>query len=201
MNILIIYIKGILKTVTEKHVIVEVGGIGYEIIMPHSLSLKLPPCGQEVKIHTYDHVREDARILYGFITTGEKDMYEQILTVNGIGPKVAMNILSGLTPNEIINAVISADVKSLTTVPGIGPKTAQRMILELKDKFSTEDMFTLPLDDTDALGVSHTGDAIEALGALGYARMDAMDVVKKVYTEGMQVEDILKQALKILATI
>lgn len=199
---MIIYIKGILKSISEKHVVVEVQGIGYEILMPHSLSLKLPPCGNEVKIHTYDHVREDARILYGFITTQEKEMFEEITTVNGIGPKVGMNILSSLTPNEIINAVISKDAKSLTTVPGIGPKTAQRMILELKDKFSAQDLFALPQEeDSGSAGVSHTGDAIDALSSLGYARMDAMDVVKRVYTEGMEVEEILKKALKILATI
>lgn len=201
MNVLIIYVKGILKEVTEKHVIVEVQGIGYEILMPHSLSLKLPPCGNEVKIHTYDHVREDARILYGFNTTKEKDMYEEILTVNGIGPKVAMSILSVLNPREIIGAVISQDVKTLTTVPGIGPKTAKRMILELKDKFVDEDIIALPQADGDSKAISHTGDAIEALNALGYSRMDAMDVVNKVYLEGMEVEEIIKQALKILATI
>lgn len=180
--------------------IVEVGGIGYEILMPHSLSLQLPPCGEQVKIHTYDHVREDARILYGFITPGEKEMFEEILTVNGIGPKVATNVLSVLKPNEIVNAVISQDVKSLTTVPGIGPKTAQRMILELKDKFSKTEL-TMPGDELGANGVSHTGDAIEALEALGYARMDAMDVVQQVHVDGMVVEDIIKKALQILATI
>ncbi|HHX60307.1 MAG TPA: Holliday junction branch migration protein RuvA [Epulopiscium sp.] len=198
---MIIYIKGILKNITEKNVIVDVQGIGYEILMPQSLSLKLPPCENEVKIHTYDHVREDARILYGFITTQEKEMFEEILTVNGIGPKAAMNILSGLTPNEIINAVISKDIKSLTTVPGIGPKTAQRMVLELKDKFSAADIFALPEEPENGQNTSHTGDAIDALGTLGYARMDAMDVVKRVYTEGMEVEEILKKALKVLATI
>lgn len=198
---MIIYIKGILKEVTHKYVVVEVQGIGYEILMPHSLSLKLPPYGNEVKIHTYDHVREDARTLFGFITVQEKEMFEEILTVNGIGPKVGMNVLSGLSPNEIINAVISNDIKSLTTVPGIGPKTAKRMVLELKDRFSAEDMFVLPSEETQGQAVSHTGDAIEALGTLGYARMDAMDVVKKVYKEGMEVEEILKEALKILATI
>ena len=112
-----------------------------------------------------------------------------------------MNILSGLTPNDIINAVISKDIKSLTTVPGIGPKTAQRMILELKDKFSAKDIFVLPDMDEGSKSVSHTGDAIDALSELGYARMDAMEVVKNVYTEGMEVEEILKKALKILATI
>lgn len=199
---MIIYIKGILQSITEKHVVVDVQGIGYEILMPHSLSLKLPPCGSEVKIHTYDHVREDARILYGFITTQEKDMFEQIITVNGIGPKVGMSILSGLTPNDIINAIISKDTKSLTTIPGIGPKTAQRMILELKDKFSAGDMFSPPEDaEGVSQSISHTGDAIDALASLGYARMDAMDVVKKVYTDGMEVEEILKKSLKILATI
>lgn len=199
---MIIYIKGMLKKITEKYVVVEVQGIGYEILMPHSLGLKLPPCGNEVKIHTYDHVREDARTLYGFITSQEKDIFEEILTVNGIGPKVAMNVLSGLSPNDIINAVVSNDIKSLTTVPGIGPKTAQRMILELKDKFSAEDLFVLYDDgEEDQSETSHTGDAIDALEALGYARMDAMNVVKKVYTEGMEVEEILKRALKILVTI
>lgn len=198
---MIIYIKGILEQVTEGYVVVEVQGIGYEIVMPYSLSLKLPPCGSQVKIHTYDHVREDARILYGFITPQEKEMFEQVITVNGIGPKVGINVLSGLSPNDIINAVISGDVKSLTKVPGIGPKTAQRMILELKDKFSAEDLFVLPEEVNEGQGTSHTGDAIEALGTLGYARMDAMDVVKKVYTEGMEVEEILKKALKVLVTI
>lgn len=198
---MIIYVKGILEEVKEQYVVVDVQGIGYEILMPHSLSLKLPPCGNQVKIHTYDHVREDARILYGFISSHEKDMFEKITTVNGIGPKVAMSVLSVLSPTDIVSAIISNDVKTLTTVPGIGPKTAQRMILELKDKFSEMDMFSLPEEDIEAQGGSHMGDAIDALSALGYSRMDAMNVTKQVYTEGMEVEEILKKSLKILATI
>lgn len=198
---MIIYVKGILEEVTEQYIVVEVQGIGYEILMPDSLSLKLPPCGNQVKIHTYDHVREDARILYGFITQHEKDMFEKILTVNGIGPKVAMNIISTLSPTDIVNAVISSDIKSLTKAPGIGMKTAQRMILELKDKFSAEDMFKLPELETFNQESSYIADAIDALSALGYSRMDAMKAAQKVYNEGMEVEEILKKSLKILATI
>lgn len=201
---MISFIRGKVADMTENSVILEAGNIGYEIFMTGSAMGKSLHMGQEVKIHTYFHIREDAMQLYGFLSKDDLQMFKLLLGVNGIGPKAALGVLSGITADELRFAVLSDDVKTISKAPGIGKKTAQKLILELKDKLKLEDAFELKLahqQEAVALG-EETGDdgyqeAVEALVALGYSNTDALRAVRKVTdVDPNDVEAILKAALK-----
>lgn len=198
------FIKGRLDTVSENMVVVENGGIGFEIMVPLSVVSGLPQTGNEVKIYTYTYVREDALQLYGFLTRDELSMFKLLITVSGIGPKGALGILSVMDADALRFAILADDAKSISKAPGIGAKTASKLILELKDKMDFEEAVTHVLDQGQAEaagGVSDGGmaanDAIQALVALGYTSTEAVKAVKKVeITADMTVEDILKAGLK-----
>lgn len=199
---MIAFVHGIAADMTENSVIVETGGIGYEIYMTGE-SLSQLPMGEKVKIHTYFQVREDAMQLYGFLKKDDLQMFKLLLGVNGVGPKAAMGVLSGVTADELRFAVLSDDVKTLSKAPGIGKKTAQKLILELKDKLKLEDAFELKLaHEQEKAAVS--GDvsdgrqeAVAALVALGYSSTDALRAVRKVTEVSPDdVEGLLKAALK-----
>lgn len=199
---MIAFVHGIAADMTENSVIVETGGIGYEIYMTGE-GLSQLPMGEEVKIHTYFQVREDAMQLYGFLKKDDLQMFKLLLGVNGVGPKAAMGVLSGITADELRFAVLSDDVKTLSKAPGIGKKTAQKLILELKDKLKLEDAFELKLaHEQEKAAVS--GDvsdgrqeAVAALVALGYSSTDALRAVRKVTEVSPDdVEGLLKAALK-----
>lgn len=207
-TIMISYIKGELAEVNEEGVIVEANGLGYEIKMPLSSLGELPRTGSEVKIYTYMHVREDAVGLFGFLTRDNLKIFKLLITVNGIGPKGALGILSAITPDDLRFAVLSDDVKTIAKAPGIGNKTASKLILELKDKLKLEDAFEERLagnlDQASlAVNAAAAGDirkeAIEALVVLGYTGTDAAKAVRKIeVTEGMTSEELLKLSLKSL---
>lgn len=195
---MITYIKGELSEINNNYIVVEAYGIGYEIMVPQSLVSSLPIVGTDVKIYTYQYVKEDALDLYGFMTKDDLNVFKLLITVNGIGPKGALNILSSITPDELRLAVLSDDVKKIQSAPGIGGKTAQKLIIELKDKLNInteyESFIKVPEE-----AVSRD-DAIEALVSLGYSPSDAIKAVKSV--EGaadMDSEKLLKAALKKLA--
>ncbi len=198
------FVKGKLDTVSENMVVVENGGIGFEIMVPLSVVSSLPQTGNEVKIYTYTYVREDALQLYGFLTRDELSMFRLLITVSGIGPKGALGILSVMDADALRFAILADDAKSISKAPGIGAKTASKLILELKDKMDFEEAVTHVLDQGQAEaagGVSDGGmaanDAIQALVALGYTSTEAVKAVKKVeVTADMTVEDILKAGLK-----
>ena len=199
---MIAFVHGIAADMTENSVIVETGGIGYEIYMTGE-SLSQLPMGEKVKIHTYFQVREDAMQLYGFLKKDDLQMFKLLLGVNGVGPKAAMGVLSGITADELRFAVLSDDVKTLSKAPGIGKKTAQKLILELKDKLKLEDAFELKLaHEQEKAAVS--GDvsdgrqeAVAALVALGYSSTNALRAVRKVTEVSPDdVEGLLKAALK-----
>lgn len=199
---MIAFVHGIAADMTENSVIVETGGIGYEIYMTGE-SLSQLPMGEKVMIHTYFQVREDAMQLYGFLKKDDLQMFKLLLGVNGVGPKAAMGVLSGITADELRFAVLSDDVKTLSKAPGIGKKTAQKLILELKDKLKLEDAFELKLaHEQEKAAVS--GDvsdgrqeAVAALVALGYSSTDALRAVRKVTEVSPDdVEGLLKAALK-----
>lgn len=198
------FVKGRLDTVSENMVVVENGGIGFEIMVPLSVVSSLPQTGNEVKIYTYTYVREDALQLYGFLTRDELSMFRLLITVSGIGPKGALGILSVMDADALRFAILADDAKSISKAPGIGAKTASKLILELKDKMDFEEAVTHVLDQGQAEaagGVSDGGmaanDAIQALVALGYTSTEAVRAVKKVeITADMTVEDILKAGLK-----
>ena len=200
---MISFIRGIAAEIAENAVILENQGIGFEIYMTGS-SLSQLHVGEEYKIHTYFHVREDAMQLYGFLTKDDLQIYKLLLGVNGVGPKGAIGILSGITADELRFAVLSEDVKTISKAPGIGKKTAQKLILELKDKLKLEDAFEQKLaheQENAAAALSETGDgrkeAAQALIALGYSSSDALRAVRLVKdVPGDDVEAILKAALK-----
>lgn len=197
---MISYIKGALERRAESYIIIEAGGIGYQIFVSPATLAKLPQTGEMVKVFTYFSVKEDGISLYGFATMEEQEMFHKLLTVSGVGPKGALGFLSQLTPQEIILAIISEDVKTLSKAPGVGRKTAQRVILELKDKFKTEDALSVGEELQGVVETSVGGDAkfeaIDAMTALGYSRSEAAKAVNAVAAEGMSTEDILKAALK-----
>lgn len=183
------YIKGILEEITEDAVVVEAGGIGYNIKVSASTADLLPGIGSEVKVYTYTLVREDAFSLYGFLTRDDLDIFKKLITVSGIGPKGGLAILSVMSADALRFAVMAGDAKAIAKAPGVGAKTAERVILDLRDKISMEDTLRGmggDLGSGQAADASGTADnlmkreAIEALVALGYSASDATAAVKKV---------------------
>lgn len=196
------YIKGELAEVNTDHIVIDVGGIGYMIYIPAQSINYLPGIGEMLKVHTYLYMREDAMILYGFLTKDDLEMFKLLITVSGIGPKGGLAILSTLSSDDLRFAVLSGDSKAISKAPGIGSKTAQRVILDLKDKMSLEDAFEKKLEhENEKINVSSNSqvknDAVMALNALGYSSTESLKAVSKVdITEDMDVEDVLKAALK-----
>lgn len=202
---MISFIRGVVADVTESSVILEAGNIGYEIFMTGTAIEQASRMGREIKIYTYFHVREDVMQLYGFLTRDDLKMFKLLLGVNGIGPKAALGVMSGITADELRFAVLSDDVKTISRAPGIGRKTAQKMILELKDKLNLEEAFEQKIANEHAAGstfVQEAGpdgrqEAVEALVALGYSSTDALRAVRKVDdVDPSDVEGLLKAALK-----
>lgn len=207
---MISYVKGPLMEVSGDIIVIEAGNVGLEIRVPVSLLDQLPGTGETVKIYTYFQVREDAMSLYGFLHRQDREMFQQLLGVTGIGPKGALGILSAMRPDDLRLAIISGDAKAISRAPGIGIKTAQRVILDLKDKISPDDLFTVLGDgeNPDEAGVSAAADvrgdaareAVQALVALGYSNMEAARAVRKAeVTEDMTAEDVLKASLRHLS--
>lgn len=200
---MIAFVRGTAVDMTENSVIVEAGGIGYEIYMTGT-DLSQIHMGEEVKIHTYFNVREDAMQLYGFRSKDDLQMFKLLLGVNGVGPKAAVGVLAGITADELRFAILSDDVKTLSKAPGIGKKTAQKLILELKDKMKLEDAFEIKLaheQEKAAAGLGEVSDgrqeAVEALVALGYGQAESLKAVNALEdVETMDSGAILKAALK-----
>ena len=199
------YIKGILAEITEDAIIVENQGIGYEIAVPGQVFDYLPSVGEEVKIYTYHYVREDAILLYGFLTKEDVRIFKMLIGVSGIGPKGALSILSVLSTDDLRFAILGDDAKAIAKAPGVGAKTAQRVIIELKDKLSLEDAFEQKLANqaqkaelNPAVGVKN--EAILALTSLGYSQSETLKVLQGIeISPDDQVEDVLKMALKQMA--
>ena len=198
---MITYIRGKLTEIEDGVIIVEAYGVGYEIMVPGSVLSGLPAIGNEVIIYTYQNVKEDALDLYGFNSKEDLKVFKLLITVNGIGPKAALSILSSITPDELRIAIISEDVKRIQSAPGIGAKTAQRLIVELKDKFDIEDVIYKQVSGADiALSSGVRDEACEALTSLGYSASESLRAVNGVeITEDMDSETVLKLALKKLA--
>lgn len=185
------FVSGILDSAVNGVAVVDCNGIGYEINVSSATMNKLPAPGKNIKLYTYLHVREDAMELFGFLTSEEKELYEILISVSGVGPKVGLAILSTLEPNSFIHAVISGDAKAVAKAPGVGPKLAQRIILELKDKFKGYGVADAGIEvEMQSDGAN---EAIEALNALGYTISEATRAVAGL--EGT-VEQIVGQALK-----
>lgn len=197
---MISYIKGILEDMSPGMVVVDNHGIGYQMMVPMR-GESFPKIGQEIKIYTHMHVREDDVSLFGFLSKEEKEAFELLIGVNGIGPKVGLSILSTLSVYELKMAVISEDVKTISKTPGLGPKGAKKLILELKDKLSFEELeedgvgaeiFDTYADSSDSVMIT-----IEGLVSLGYSKSEAAIAVNKVEdAKDLTPEELLKKALK-----
>lgn len=196
------YIKGEIVDITEDNVVLECNNIGYNVKVPFSVVQRLPGIGEDVKIYTYTCVREDAFILYGFLTKDDLWIFKKLITVNGIGPKGALGILSAMSADDLRFAIIAGDSKAIAKAPGIGAKSAERIILELKGKIDLEPMLT-PQETAADIGQLTNSDAkneaIEAMIALGYSSSEAVKAIKQLtITDHMDSGIILKEALKIL---
>ncbi len=206
---MISYIKGELTDVTEQTLVLECSGIGYEIAVPVSTLTELPSIGNEVKIHTYLYVREDAVNLYGFLTKEDLYVFKLLIGVNGIGPKGALGILSAITPDELRFAILADDVKTIAKAPGIGNKTAQKLIIELRDKLKLSDVFEQSLaaksngvEAVESANMDIRSEAVQALASLGYSLSEATKAVGKVEIDSdTTVEQLLKDALKKISII
>lgn len=197
---MVAYIKGSLEQKTNTYVVIDVGGIGYKIFMATKAIEALGEIGDVVKVHTHYYVREDNISLYGFNTNEELRMFELLLQVSGIGAKSAIAMLSEISPSSFALAVISDDISQLVKIPGIGKKTAARIILELKDKLKTEEAITKAEEVKLSIeSEEETSEAIAALQVLGYTRKEIEKVFEKIDTKNLELEEIIKQALKYLA--
>ena len=198
------YISGILTDISPDSVVVENHGIGYRLHIPGRSIQELPPAGERVKIYTYLYVREDAFMLYGFLSQDEAGLFAQLIAVSGIGPKGAIGILSVMSPDEVRFALMREDDKAFAKAPGIGKKTAQRLIIELKDKVQIEDtaigqeMSQALTDDTRP--ASAREEAVLALTALGYSAYEASKAVESAAVgDDADTETVLKEALRQMA--
>jgi holliday junction DNA helicase RuvA len=200
-DLMITFLQGRLIEALPTQVTVDVQGVGYEVLIPLSSYDKLPTVGHEVKILTHLVVREDSHVLYGFMTTQERDMFRLLInTVSGIGPKIALNVLSGMNVTALRGAVAQADIKALSKISGVGRKTAERIVVELKDKIG-------PAGAWEAISAQRAlspedqkvNDAVLALIALGFKQVEAHDAVRAALGtlgEKVSVEDLVRACLK-----
>ena len=186
-------IKGFIIKKSPTQVLIDCNGIGYEVDVPMSTFYDLPATGNQITLLTHLIVREDAHLLYGFATNEEREVFRQLIKVNGIGAKVALSILSGISLNELIDAIMHQKSNILVSIPGIGNKTAERLVLELKDKFKN-------IIEGDSISniASQTNDIQNALISLGYSTKEAIAAVKNLPAD-ISVNDGIKDALKFLS--
>ncbi len=194
---MIAYLRGRILDKHPQRVIVDVGGVGYDVQVPLSTFYNLGDAGADVTLRVHTHVREDALSLFGFTTALELELFERLIAINGVGPKLALAVLSGIEAAELVRAVRLQDVARLVTIPGVGKKTAERIALELKDRLpkGLQADVTKPRLPEDEL----KDDVISALLNLGYQRAAADKVVEKAAADGGSFQDVLKRALRILS--
>ena len=187
------YIRGRLTEANENQVTLETGGIGYSITVSGNTASKLPLPGTDTMLFLYLQVREDEVGLYGFINREEKEMFLKLIQITGIGPKAAIGILSGMSPDKLAIAIVTADVKAISRIKGVGKKTAERMVLELKEKLAAEDIeFYGSSDEPGGL----MQDAINALRTLGLTQAEAIKAVEPAMKEASTLEDVIRCALR-----
>lgn len=200
------YLRGIIDSIYDDRIILDVNGVGYNIFMPYAQIERLPGRDSEAKVYTFLNVREDAMHLYGFTTSDDLDFFKLLIQVNGIGPKGALSLLSFMGSDNIKLAILSSDAKAIAKAPGVGAKTAQRIILDLKDKVDLIDTIdskiaNREMESTNGLSES-MAEAVEALASLGYAKKDALKAVTECgLDENDSVENILKASLRSIARI
>ncbi|WP_026487490.1 Holliday junction branch migration protein RuvA [Caldanaerobius polysaccharolyticus] len=183
------YIKGKVIEVDDESVVVEASGVGYRLFVS-SITSKEIKVGDTTKLYVYLYLRENEMRLFGFYDRNERKVFKSLISVSGIGPKVALNILSKYTPSQMLAFIATGDFTSIMSVPGVGKKTAQRLIVELKDRVNKEELGVSFIEDK-------TSDVVQALMALGYSKDEISRVLKKI--EGLDIDDAIKMALKELS--
>jgi Holliday junction DNA helicase RuvA len=195
---MIAHLRGHILRKNVQEAIVDVAGVGYRVQIPLSTFYKLGSEGEAVSLLVHTHVREDALSLFGFLTVGEQALFEKLISVSGVGPKLAVNILSGIDALELHEALRASDVARLTRVPGVGKKTAERLVLELKDKLPA--LAALPETAPRTAPGTPKEDLLSALANLGYSRPEAEKGVDRALAEGAGAfEDLLRRTLRILS--
>lgn len=196
---MIAFLDGVLEEKQPTRVVLNVAGVGYEVLIPLITYDRLPPVGERCRLLIHDHVREDARLLFGFFRPTDREMFESLLSINGIGPKLALSVLSGLNAREIKSAVIEGDVKRLSSVSGIGRKMAERMVLELGHKVTEGDRLEAASGAGEPTAEDlRLRDAVLALVALGYKQADAYRLARDAMADAgpdEPVDAIVKRAL------
>ncbi|MCB1802702.1 MAG: Holliday junction branch migration protein RuvA [Gammaproteobacteria bacterium] len=191
-------LRGRILVKQPPHLLLDVNGVGYEIEAPMSTFYVLPAGNDEIVLHTHLAVREDAHILYGFARESDRTLFRALLKVSGVGGKMALGVLSGMTADEFAQAVQAADIAALTRLPGVGKKTAERLVVEMRDKLDA--IASLPgavaAKPAAAQPAGADQDAVSALIALGYKAPEASRMVSKVYSDGMDTESVIRAALK-----
>lgn len=191
------YIIGKIEDKTENSVIIECNGIGYEIFVSTNTLSMLGNVGEQAKVYTYLHVREDAFLLFGFLNKEEKNLFLELITVSGVGAKMALQILSSIKPNDLVNCIITGDVKTISQAKGIGKKTAERIVLELKGKMGDLNGSFASIEfENNNINPTACDEACELLVNMGLSRFDALKIVKRVATESDTTETIIAKALK-----
>jgi len=201
---MIAYVKGQLEIVNDQSVVVDVNGVGYLVNVSGATLSRLPAKGSNLQLFTYLQTTESGQSLHGFLTQEEVRMFMLLISVSGIGPKVATAVLGALSPQDILMAIIAEDAVALSKAPGVGKKTAQRVMLELRDKIKTSDAWEesggiAAMPQGGSIQKGEKQDAMDALLALGYGRTEAMQTVLEVAEDGMMADALIRLALKKLA--
>jgi len=201
MGLMITFVEGILEDVLPNQIVVNATGIGYQILIPLSSYNKFSSPGVKVRVLTHHHVREDAQILYGFSSTEERDLFRLLMAhVSGVGPKLALAILSGMEVGHFKSAVVTSDIAAISKISGVGKKTAERVVLELKDKLGVAAEWEAASRENAPAGIErHLHDAVLALISLGYKQVDAHKAVKAVMPKlspDSSAEDVVREALR-----
>ncbi|GMR08067.1 MAG: Holliday junction branch migration protein RuvA [Gammaproteobacteria bacterium] len=193
-------VRGVLIEKHPPQLLLEVGGLGYEIQAPMSTFYQLSEVGNEVTLLTHLVVREDAHTLYGFDSAVERQLFRDLIKISGVGPKLALTILSGASVADFTRCVMEGDAATLTKLPGVGKKTAERLVVEMRDRlkkdYQQSDVQATAHAAAGVLASSPVSDAVNALIALGYKASDASRMVRQIDVKGLQSEDIIRQALK-----
>ena len=194
-------LRGTLVEKQPPHIIVDVHGVGYELEVTTSTLYRLAALGEPVTLHTHMVVREDAQLLYGFIEKRERELFRELIRLNGVGPKLALALMSSLEVDELVRCVQAQDTSALTRVPGVGKKTAERLLVELKDRFKAWEtlpgMATLMVEpQLEVTVLNAQNDAVSALISLGFKPQEASRAVSAVQEEGLSSEDMIRRALK-----
>ena len=193
-------LQGVLLSKQPPQLLIDVNGVGYEVDAPMSTFYQLPSTGETIVLHTHLVVREDAQLLYGFYAEKERHLFRSLIKINGVGPKLALTILSGISFDEFATYVMEDNAKALTALPGVGKKTAERLIIELRDKIGKDFDAVLPTrSSADKLindAVDPVSDAVSALTALGYKAQEASRMVRSIESDGLSTEEIIRQSLQ-----